>query len=406
MTAGAAVARSTAHVPESVAAEFVARFGAQPRLFRAPARVNIIGEYTDFNDGLVLPVAIGLYSWVAISPRPDRCLRAYSSHFDEQTQVDVDRPATARGGRWTDYVAAVVASLRSEGLELRGADVLIQGDIPLGGGLSSSASLEVSLALALLAVAGVDVEARQLALMCQRAEVEFVGVGCGIMDQYAIACGHQGMATLLDCRSITHQSVALPPTARILVIHSGIQRRLQDGAFNRRRAECAQGLRLLQERWPGVLALRDLSLPQIEEARVTLGDTAYRRCRHVVSEIERVRLACQALRIGAINELGALITASHTSLRDDFEVSCPELDALVEHANRRPGVLGARMVGAGFGGCMLTLLESSEQDRTMQAIIAGSEKLLGKRPWHYLVESAGAASEVMLNPQLAGAGRR
>ena len=406
MTPGAAVARSTAHGPESVAAEFVARFGAQPRLFRAPARVNVIGEYTDFNDGLVLPVAIGLYSWIAIAPRPDRCLRAYSSHFDEQTQVDVDRPVTTRGGQWSDYVVAVVASLRSAGLQLQGADVLIQGDIPLGGGLSSSASLEVSLALALLTVAGIEVEARQLALMCQRAEVEFVGVGCGIMDQYAIACGDQGMATLLDCRSITHQSVALPPAARILVIHSGVRRQLQDGAFNRRRAECAEGLRLLKDRWPAIQALRDASLTQIEEARSLLNDALYRRCRHVVSEIQRVRLAYEALRSGAVNELGALLNASHASLRDDFEVSCPELDALVENANRCPGVLGARMVGAGFGGCMLSLLASAELDRTMQAIIGGSTTLLGKQPWHYLVETAGAACEVTFNPRAAGGGRQ
>ena len=397
---------SMARRPESVTSDFVARFGAQPRLFRAPARVNIIGEYTDFNDGLVFPVAIALYSWVAISPRQERCLRVYSSNFDEMAQVDVDHPAGTQGGHWSDYAVAVVASLRAQELRLQGADVLIQGDIPMGGGLSSSASLEVSFALALLAVAGIDIEARQVALLCQRAESDFVGMRCGIMDQYSIACSEAGMAMLLDCRSITHQSVALPPTARILVIHSGVNRRLQHSAYNRRREECAEGMRLLQSRWPGIRALRDVSLPQIEEAKPLLDHEVYRRCRHVVSEIQRVRLAYQALRNGAVNELGTLITASHHSLRDDFEVSCPELDDLVENANRCPGVLGARMVGAGFGGCMLALLASVELERTVRELIDRSTIVLGKRPWHYLVEASGAACEVQFKPCAQGGYQR
>jgi len=385
---------STTSAAQSVTTEFVARFGTEPRVFRAPSRVNLIGEYTDFNDGLVFPVAIALYSWVAIAARPDRRVRAYSTHFGEFVEIDLDRLPTMRGGHWSDYVVAVLGALQSEGFRPQGADLLLRGDIPLGGGLSSSASIEVALALAILAMSGREIDGRRLARLCQRAESEFVGVRCGIMDQYAIACCDDGMAMLLDCRSITHRSFALPPAARVLVIHSGVHRQLQNGAYNRRREECSTGLATLQRQCPDIRALRDVSMAQLDAARPRLSDTVYRRCRHVVSEIERVRLASDALRSGAVRELGKLITASHRSLRDDFEVSCRELDELVEHANQCAGVFGARMVGAGFGGCMLVLLDAAHTERIVQQVIDGSTAVLGIRPWHYLVEAAGAAREV------------
>jgi galactokinase len=391
---------------ESVARDFAARFGGEARLFRAPARVNLIGEYTDFNEGLVLPAAVALYTSLAISPRPRRQVRVYSSNFDELAAIDLDHPRPAAAGHWSNYVAAVVASLREQHAELVGADLLLQGDIPLGGGLSSSASLEVCLALALLKIAGIGIEGKQLALLCQRAEAEFVGVRCGIMDQYSIACAEPGSAMLLDCRSITHRNVALPQGLRILLIHSGVQRQLQDGAFNVRRQECAQGLQILQRHCPGVRALRDVSSQQIEASAALLGATLYRRCRHVVSEIRRVRRAHDAMRAGAIDALGALITASHTSLREDFEVSCPELDQLVAMANRCPGVLGARMVGAGFGGCILVLLRAAGHERAIRELLDGSTTVLGKSPWHYLIESAGAASEVQFETRAPRADQR
>jgi galactokinase len=381
----------------SLAAEFVAHFGTEPQVFRAPSRINIIGEYTDFNDGLVLPAAIALYSWVAIAARPDRRVRTYSSHFNETFETDLDRLPVMRGGHWSDYVVAVLRALQSDGFPLRGADVLVGGDIPLGGGLSSSASLEVAMALASLTVSGLEIDARRLALLCQRAESEFVGVRCGIMDQYAIACSDDGMAMLLDCRPITHQSLVLPPSVRMLAIHSGVPRQLKLAAYNRRREECSTGLDTLQELSPGIRALRDVSMAELEAARPQLSDVVYRRCRHVVTEIERVRLASEAMRSGALQELGGLITASHVSLRDDFEVSCRELDELVENANRCAGVYGARMIGAGFGGCMLALLDAGDSERIVQQVIDSSTTVLGTRPWHYLVEVAGAAREVPVN---------
>jgi galactokinase len=376
------------------ATAFTARFGQQARLFRAPARVNIIGEHTDYNGGLVLPVATAPHTWVAIAPCAGTVLTIYSANFAATAQFDTNAPLASEATGWTAYAAAVLRVLLEAGVPIKGANVLIQGDIPLGGGLSSSASFEVALALALAATAGSAQDSRQIALLCQRAESEYVGVRCGIMDQYAIACSAAGSAMLLDCQSISHHAVPLPESLRLVVIASGVRHSLGQSGYNQRRAECAAALGKLGQRWPQLRSLRDLELDVAESAAADLGELLWRRVRHVVTENRRVLAAERALRGGDARALGAVLRASHHSLRDDFEVSCHELDAMVEAACDTPGVLGARMVGAGFGGCILAALEVLNFSFNLAQLLERMSGILGHQPWNQVVEACGAATEI------------
>ncbi|MGB8691973.1 MAG: galactokinase [Steroidobacteraceae bacterium] len=376
------------------AAAFTARFGQQPRLFRAPARVNIIGEHTDYNGGFVLPVATAPRTWVAIAPCAGSALTIYSVNFADTAQFAIKAPPAPGATDWSAYAAAVLRVLLEAGVPVKGANVLIQGDIPLGGGLSSSASFEVALALALTATAGAELDRRQIALLCQRAESEYVGVRCGIMDQYAIACSAAGSAMLLDCQSISHHAVPLPESLRLVVIASGVRHSLAQSSYNQRRAECAAALGKLRRRWPQLQTLCDLELGVAESAAAELGAVLWRRVRHVVTENRRVLEAERALRAGDARALGALLSASHHSLRDDFEVSCHELDVMVEAAGATAGVLGARMVGAGFGGCMLAVLEVVSFSPNLARLLECMSGILGHQPWHQVVVPCGAAAEI------------
>jgi galactokinase len=367
---------------------FVDRFGRQPKLFRAPARVNIIGGHTDYNQGFVLPTTTGLYTWVAIAPRADRTLRVFSCRFDSTEEIDLDQIKRHRDGQWCEYVKGVASVLEAAGHSLRGADLVIDGEIPLGGGLSSSASLETALAFALLDAAGVAIERGELAQLCQRAETDFVGARCGIMDQYVISCCTNGRAMMLDCRSLEFQSVAIPAAARLLVVDSGVSHRLPAGEYNSRREECEQAVALLAGRIPQLGALRDLELAQLEDEEKTLDDRLYRRCRHIVSENQRVQDAYSALQRGDVARLGKLITASHVSLRDDYEISCAELDVLVEIMIACPGVYGARLVGGGFGGCALCLVDAPQLDPVIDEVRAKYAEMLGRPPWVHAVTAA------------------
>jgi len=369
----------------SIHDEFARRFDREPKLFRAPARVNIIGEHTDYNDGFVLPTTTGLQTWVAIAPRSDRFLRVFSCIFESMEEIDLDEMANHGNGHWSEYVKGVASVLQDAGHSLRGADLVIDGDIPLGGGLSSSASLEVVLAFALLDCAGVAVDRGEIAQLCRRAETDFVGVRCGIMDQYAIACCAKGLAIMLDCRSLESRSVALPASARFLVVDTGIHRRLPVGEYNSRREECERAVALLATEIPRLGSLRDLDLAQLEDKRKLLDDLHYRRCRHVLGENERVRDAYSALQRGDAIRLGELIGASHASLRDDYEVSCTESDTLVEIMDACPGAYGARMLGGGFGGCTLGLVDASQLPRVIEQVRAEYGKVLGRPPWIHAV---------------------
>ncbi len=354
----------------------------------APARVNIIGEHTDYNGGLVLPTNTAIFTRVMASPREDRVLRVRSSTVDDTQSFTLDDLRPGETSTWIEYVKGVAAGLQKADIALRGAELLIDSDIPLGAGLSSSASLELSVAKALLGISGESISDRDLALLCQQAEHNYAGVQCGIMDQYSLACAQYGNALLLDCRSLQTQQVQLPTDIAFILTDSGVRHSLTDGEYNNRSEECATAVALLAESLPGVKLLRDLSLADLEARKTTLNETLYRRSRHVVTEIQRVQDTFDALEDNDLQEVGSLLNACHESLRDDYAVSCAELDALVECANSSDRIFGSRMVGAGFGGCVLSVCCKDDAVAAAADIQARYAAVSGSSSWQHLVTPA------------------
>jgi galactokinase len=371
--------------------EFKRRFNSEPRLFRAPGRVNLIGEHTDYNDGWVMPAAIEFSTWAAISPRSDGKLQVASLNFGEERAFSLtDEPRPARD--WTDYVRGVVLMLRRAGYESGGANLLFWGDVPLGAGLSSSASIEVATAVALLGIAGQEMPRPELARLCQQAENEFVGTRCGIMDQFISANGRAGHALMLDCRSLEYTLAPIPAEATLVIANSMVKHELAAGEYNTRRAECEEGVKILQRFMPEVRALRDVSREQLEQHRAELPPIIYRRCSHVVTENARVLQFAAALKAGDLKRAGALMWASHTSLRDDYEVSCRELDLLFDFASEA-GALGSRMTGGGFGGCTVSLVRNAEVERFKHEVSRHYEAATGVAPEIYVTRAADGAHE-------------
>jgi len=334
-------------------------FSTDALVFRAPGRVNLIGEHTDYNDGFVMPMAIGFYTWVTAAQRDEQMIEAYSEHFNEKISFPFDQLSGPPRKHWSDFVRGVAATLRDAGHALTGANLVIHGEVPLGAGLSSSASLEVALALALTALSGIEVPRLELVKLCQAAEHKYVGTRCGIMDQFVAAFGASGHALMLDCRSLEYQLLPIPQNFRVVVCNSMVRHELASGEYNRRRAECEAGVKILQSSVPNIRALRDVTLADLEKEKPAMPDTVYRRCRHVVTEDQRVLDAANALQTQDVHRFGQLMYQSHASLRDDYEVSCAELDLLVDLASSMPGVHGARMMGGGFGGCTVNLVQSN-----------------------------------------------
>jgi len=354
-----------------LAVEFAYRFGRVPRVSRAPGRVNLIGEHTDYNDGFVMPAALEFATLTAASPRPDRRLRVYSMIMDETREFDLDSPPRAGNSDWSDYVVGVALMLEKSGRRLSGADLVIFTDVPIGSGLSSSAALEVSSAHALITAAGLPFDAIETAKLCQRAENDFVGMRCGVMDQYISCCGVAGHALLIDCRSLGSRNVAIAPNLRLLVANSSVRHQHAGGEYNARREACEEGVRLLSRHLGPIKALRDVTPEQLSAQRRKLPDLIYRRCRHIVTENARVLEAERALNAGDFLACGRAMNASHVSMRDDFEITCPEIDALVGLAQAVDGVYGSRMTGGGFGGCTVSLVEADAVDRVSQVLIDG-----------------------------------
>ncbi len=331
-------------------------YGENCRLYRAPGRVNLIGEHTDYNDGLVMPAAIDLDCWVAISAREGNTFTVHSANLDETREFDRASPQPSHD--WSDYIQGVAVMLQRSGHSLGGAKMLVSSNVPIGGGLSSSAALEVAAGYALLDTQDSPPNLLQLALACQRAENEFVGARCGIMDQFVACHGKAGHALLLDCRSLQHRLLPVPPSTRLVICNTMVRHEISAGEYNVRRSQCEEGVRLLATAVPGVTALRDITVKNFEQHRERLSPTLQKRCRHVISENERVLSAAAALEQNDLKRFGALMLESHRSLRDDYEVSCSELDLMVELAMEADGVYGARMTGGGFGGCTVNLVAS------------------------------------------------
>jgi len=373
---------------------FKARFGTGASVYRAPGRVNLIGEHTDYNGGLVMPAALGFSCWVAIAPREDRNLILYSENYSEAYEADLDELGDRGSGHWADYPLGVAWALRDAGYRLRGACLYIAGDVPQGAGLSSSAAIEVSTGYALLSGANHAIDRTKLALLCQRAENEFVGARVGIMDQFVSCHGRAGHALLIDCRSLEFRPLRLPARVRLVICNTMVKHKLQASEYNVRRAECEEAVRRLSKALPGTSSLRDVSPEQLAENKNLLSETLYRRCRHVISENKRVRKVAELFGAGKIEGLRELMAASHESLRDDYEVSCRELDAMVEIAGRQQGVYGARMTGGGFGGCTINFVDAEQAGEFQRRVSAEYEAAIGLRPDIYICEASQGAELV------------
>jgi galactokinase len=374
--------------------KFARLFGALPRVFQAPGRVNLIGEHTDYNDGFVMPAAIGFCTRTAIAPRHDRKLVIRSENFAEQLEFDLDRLPEERAGHWSDYVIGVARVLAQSGTKLLGADLLVEGDVPQGAGLSSSASIEVAVGDALLDLAGERIDLMKLALLCQKAENEFVGARCGIMDQFISTHGEDGKALMLDCRSLEYRRLALGDEARLVICNTMVRHSIAGGEYNRRRAECEAGVRYFTERIPGVRALRDVTASDLATYGKELPETIMRRCRHVISENSRVLQAATALESNDLETFGMLMRESHRSLRDDFEVSCSELDLMVELSGQTPGVYGSRMTGGGFGGCTINLVRHDCVALFKKSVGESYERATGRAPEIYVCSAASGVKRV------------
>ena len=366
---------------DSFASRFREEFGGEPALYSAPGRVNLIGEHTDYNDGFVLPAALEMSTWVAAATRPDRLLRVRSMLGGETLTFNLDDPAPVPRHDWSDYVRGVALMLQRDGHVLTGADLLIDSDVPIGSGLSSSAALEVSTGFALLDRAGITVDRVQLALCSQRAENEFVGMRCGIMDQFISCNGAAAHALLLDCRSLAFRLVPMDPSVRLMICNSMVHHNLAAaGEYNLRREECERGVALLAPLLPGITALRDVDMDQLAAHEAAMPELTFRRCRHVVTENDRVVRAAAALEAGKVVEFGRLMNQSHRSMRDDYEISCHELDLLVEIACGLDGVLGSRMTGGGFGGCTVSMVRADAVERVTAELEAQYSAATEKHP--------------------------
>jgi galactokinase len=351
-----------------------------------------MGGHVDYNDGLVLPAAIELEIGLAFRPRSDRIVRVHSVDFDDSAEFDIGDLAPGSVEGWAAYPAGVAWAMSRAGLELIGIDAAVSGSIPVGGGLSSSAALEICFAAAYRQAAGLETPNLKLAKLSQAAENRFVGVRCGIMDQVASACAEIGHAILMDCRSLELTPVPLPATLSIVIVDSGVKRELSDSQYNARRSECEEAVRLLGAVDDDVAALRDVSPEQLGQLMRHLPAPLDRRAHHVVGEIERVRLAAAALVHDEIERFGELLFASHRSLKDDYEVSCDELDSLVELARQAPGVIGARLTGAGFGGCTVNVVSAALADDFVEYVQEGYVKLHGRKPRTWTSDPAAGVS--------------
>jgi galactokinase len=379
---------------EVIRQEFSERFGGDCRVFRAPGRVNLIGEHTDYNDGFVLPAAIDLYTWAAFSPDPRNVVRVHSYSLSEDAVLDLSNLAAAGSHHWSDYVRGVALELHRAGVQLRGGNLLINSDVPIGAGLSSSAAVEVASALALMSAAGAQMDPLDLARLCQRAENEFVGARCGIMDQFIACFGRQDHAVMLDCRSLDYQPVPLPPDLRLVICNTMVKHAIAAGEYNLRRTQCETAVRELARLRPEIVALRDATLDDLNRSGSELSDVIYRRCRHVITEDGRVIEAVKALEGGDLDRLRELLAASHRSLRDDYEVSCPELDSMVEIASNIDGVFGARMTGGGFGGCTINLVRSDVVSEFKRTVAALYESRWARKPDIFACAAASGAGEL------------
>lgn len=362
--------------------------GAAMVVVRAPGRVNLIGEHTDYNGGFVLPMAIDRAVWMALSPRDDRMIDIYSINYGERSQFSLDHIERGDHG-WVEYVKGVAWSLQEAGNALRGWNAVMWGDVPLGAGLSSSAALEMAVVSSFISVSDFTLSETEMALIGQRAENKWVGVNCGIMDQLISSSGKAGYALLIDCRFLSKKPVPIPPDTTVVILDTTTRRGLESSAYNERRAQCEAGAKLF-----GVSHLRDVTVEEFESRAGELDEMTRKRCRHVITENARTEQAAVALENGDAHLFGQLMNESHASLRDDFQVSCRELDVMAECAWKVPACLGARMTGAGFGGCAVALVQRDGAQQFVSTVEQQYRELTALQPNIYICEATDGAKVV------------
>ena len=376
------------HVTQS----FEAQFGEPPAfVVRAPGRVNLIGEHTDYNDGFVLPMAIDKAVWIALRPRADRTVTIYSLDLDRAASFELDDLRYENGG-WVEYVKGVAWALSEAGYPLQGWDGVLTGDVPRGAGLSSSAAVELATARAFQVVSGFAWDPPAMAKLGQKAENQWVGMNCGIMDQMISAAGQAGHALLIDCRSLETQAAPLPADTVVVILDTATRRGLVDSAYNERRAQCEAAARYF-----AVPALRDVSQARFDAEAGGLDYVTFRRGRHIVSENDRTVAAAEAMARGDAAEMGRLMDASHASMRDDFEISGPELNVMVDCAYGVPGCYGARMTGGGFAGCAVALVETDAATDFARSVGERYLAATSLTPAIYISHASDGASVVVRN---------
>jgi galactokinase len=374
---------------KQVAAQFIGRFSEPPRwITRAPGRVNLIGEHTDYNDGFVLPLAIDRAVWIALRPREDRRIVVHSTEYDQTGEFSLDALTHDNAG-WVEYLKGTAWSLQEAGYRLSGWEGVLVGDVPLGAGLSSSAALELATARALAAAANLPWDPGAMARLGQKAENQWVGVNCGIMDQLISAAGQARCALLIDCRTLETRSVPLPVGTAVVVLDASTRRGLVDSAYNERRSRCEAAAKRL-----GVVALRDVAIERLQREADRLDAVTFRRAKHVITENDRTQLAAEAMCRGDAVTLGRLMRQSHESLRDDYEVSSEALNAMVECAVAHPACYGARMTGAGFGGCAVALVRTEAADDFASRTALAYGNRTGHTPAVYVCEATNGAELV------------
>jgi len=381
---------------EPLVRRHVEHFGVAERAFQAPGRVNLIGEHTDYTGGLVMPAAIDFNTVAVVGPAKGGRSVIHSVDFKKEFEFDASAlPAKAKHD-WTDYPTGVLWSLKQSGVVAPQFTMTLQGDVPLGAGLSSSASIEVAVALAALALAGKSMALTDVALACKRAENGFVGAQSGIMDQYIACCGVKDHALVIDTRDLGSRAVPVPSDVRLVICNSMVKHSHAGGEYNERRAEVDEGSRALRAANPDIHELRDATVEDLEKARDSMSENAFLRCRHIITENVRVEEAATALAAGDMKRMGELMAEAHASYRDDFAASCPEVDLLVELAAAEPGVIGARLTGGGFGGCTVNLVEAAHAEAFRRDIHSAYLERAGIDAEIYLCQAAAGASELAL----------
>jgi galactokinase len=371
------------------------RFGRRGETFAAPARVNLIGEHTDYTGGLVMPMAIGFRTVAVVSPREDGRAFFYSENYGEEASFDIASLRQESRGNWSDYPAGVLWSLMQEGIRVGGFNMNLEGDVPLGAGLSSSASIEVATAMALLNHAKAELPLEKIATVCRRAENEYVGAQTGIMDQFVVAGGVEHRAMMLDCRSLGFELLPLPDEIRVVICNSMVKHEHSEGEYGDRRGEVEAGQAVVQKERKGVELLRDATLEDLAACKDKMSPASFARCKHIITENARVLCAREALLQSDMEQFGRLMVEAHASMRDDFEASCAEVDALVEIAMKQTGCFGARITGGGFGGCTVNVVSAEMAEPFVAAVREEYQRAIGLTAECFVCEPSDGAMALL-----------